>query len=41
MATAKAHIESILKSGEPKDNFVQRMSDEISGIEKITDKIAK
>jgi hypothetical protein len=41
VATAKANIESINKSGEPKDNFVVRMTEEIKGLEKITDNISK
>jgi hypothetical protein len=41
VATAKANIETINKSGEPKDNFVTRMTEEIKGIEKITDMITK
>jgi DNA-binding transcriptional regulator GbsR (MarR family) len=41
VATAKGHIETINKSGEPKDNFVSRMTEEVKGIEKITNNISK
>lgn len=41
VATAKSHIEAINKSGEPKDNFVNRMTETITGLETITNNIAK